>query len=140
MKIIIDDVENKYTDKFLSYLKSKFFNVFYKKINYKKLEPFEIYINELPKYKSLMRNYISANEICISGLYNIMVLRYGQTIVLKINENIFLPNTRIKLIELCKLINEGNLLLRPYPIFTEVFDEIKKDIEKYYASYALGEN
>lgn len=137
MKILIIDKDNKYTDSFLEYVKSRCRDIYYKKVNLKKLKPFETYINELPEYKSLMKKYISSNEICITGLYNIMICRYGQTIVLKIDENSFLPNTRIKIIELCKLINNGNLLLKPYPIFTEIFDEIKENIEVYYAEYVL---
>ena len=137
MKILITDKDNKYTYDFLEYVKSKCRDIYYEKVNVKKLKPFEVYINELPEYKSLMKKYISANEICISGLYNIMILHYGQNIVFKIDENNLLPNTKIKIIELCKLINNGNLLLKPYPIFTEIFDEIQKNIEVYYAEYVL---
>lgn len=137
MRVLINDRDNKYTDEFFYFVKNKIKSYFYQRINMKRLEPFEVFINETPKYKSLLKKYISAFDICISAIYNIVIVRYGENIVLKIDENAIVPNTNIKLINLCKLINEGNLVLKAYPIFTEIFDYVKDNIEKIYAEYAL---
>lgn len=137
MRILIIDRDGKYDDEFFDFVKTKIKNYFYQILNIKRLEPFEIFINKNPKYYSLFKKYISALDICISAIYNIVVIRYGENIVLKIDENSVVPNTNIKLINLCKLINEGNLVLKAYPIFTEIFDYVKNNIEKIYAEYAL---
>lgn len=139
MKILITDEAGKYTDDFLNYVLAKFKDIYYEIVDERKLAPFEVYINELPRYKSLMKNHISAKEICITALYNIRILHYRQDVIFKIDETVYLPNTRIKLIELCKLINDGTLLLRSYPIFTEIFDWVKDNIEVYYAEYILSD-
>ena len=121
MKILITDKDNKYTYDFLEYVKSKCRDIYYEKVNVKKLKPFEVYINELPEYKSLMKKYISANEICISGLYNIMILHYGQNIVFKIDENNLLPNTKIKIIEI------QNELKEVYDKYKQILNEYTRD-------------
>ena len=137
IRILISDIENKYTDDFFEFVKYKMREYFYSHLDYKKLEPFDIFINENPKYKSIFNKHISAYDICISALYNIEILRFGKNIVLKIDENAVIPNTNRKLIELCKLINEGNLVLKAYPIFTDIFNYVKNNIEEIYIEYVL---
>lgn len=140
MKLFIVDKDKKFDNDFFNVVKEKLLDLYYEKVNVEKLLPFEEYINELPKYKSLLKNYIYATEICQIAFYNVVMLRFGDNITIKIDEKVRLPNTNIKLIDLCKLINNGNLKLQAYPIFTEIFDEAKKNIEKYYIEYALKEN
>lgn len=137
IRILINDIEDKYTEDFFEFVKIKMRDYFYAHLNSKKLEPFDIFINENPKYQSIFKKHISAYDICVATLYNISVLRFGENIVLKIDENAVIPNTNRKLIELCKLINEGNLVLKAYPIFTEIFDYVKNNIEEIYIEYAL---
>ena len=137
IRILISDIEDKYTDDFFEFVKYKMRDYFYNHLKDKKLEPFDIFINENPKYQSIFKKHISSYDICISALYNINVLRFGKNIVLKIDENALIPNTNIKLIELCKLINEGNLVLKAYPIFTEIFKYVKDKIDEIYIEYVL---
>ena len=137
IRILIRDEENKYTDDFFEFVKYKMREYFYSHLEYKKLEPFDIFINEMQKYQSIFKKHISAYDICISVLYNVIVLRFGKNIVLKIDENAVIPNTNRKLIELCKLINEGNLVLKAYPIFTDIFNYVKNNIEEIYIEYVL---
>ena len=137
MRLLIVDRDDKYTDEFFDFVKEKIRSYFYTHVKVKKLEPFEVFINESPEYKFPLRKYISCYDICIAALYNIVVVRYGRNIVLKIDENSVVPNTNIKLIDLCKLINEGNLVLKAYPIFTEIFNYVKNNIEDLNLEYAL---
>ena len=94
-------------------------------------------MNEVSRYKSILKKHISITEVCQIAFQNIIVLRFGNNITIKINEKVLLPNTNVKLIELCKLINNGNLDLKAYPIFTEIFNDVKDNLEKYYSEYAL---
>lgn len=140
MKIRIIDNNHKYTDEFLDFLIQKIRDKFTKDVKIEKLEPFEIYINELPRYKSIFKKYMPAYEICLMALYNIVVIKYDSSYVLKIDETQKIPQTNIKIIEICKLINNGNIMLKAYPIFTDVFKYVQTHVENYYAEYVLGEN
>ena len=139
MKAFLIDTQNQYTKDLLEYLKDKLREYFNSIVDYDKLVPFEIYINELPKYKSLFKKYITAYEICNAALYNIEILSTSQTHVLRINPVEKLLNTPIKIEELCKLINNGNLYLKAYPIFTKIFQYAQRNVDKIYSEYTLGE-
>mgnify|MGYP007070089418 CR=1 FL=1 len=39
---------------------------------------------------------------------------------------------------MCKLIDQGNLDMSPYPIFTKTFNKIIEDFDTLYNSYTLG--
>lgn len=138
MKILITDEAGKYTDDFLNYILAKFRDIYYEIVDGRKLAPFEVYINELPEYKSVFKKYMSAYEICLMALYNIVVLKYDSSYVLKIDETQKIPQTNIKIIEICKLINNGNIMLKAYPIFTDVFKYVQTHVENYYAEYVLN--
>lgn len=139
MKILITDVENKYTEGFFDFLIRKTQTRFFENLNVKKLESFEVFINESPRYKSLFRKYISAYDICVTALHNLKVLRYETLSSIVIDNTVLMPGTSIKVLELCKLIDEGNLGLKAYPIFSNTFKEVQGEIETYYAEYVFGE-
>ena len=140
MEIRIVDKSGNYDELFFSFLKDKIREKFYDEVNVKKLLPFEIFINENPKYKSLFKKYISAYDICLTAFYNLKLIDYKPIYLLKIDEVIKLPNTNIKLIELCKLIDNGNIGLKAYPIFTKVFKYVQEHVEEYYAEYTFKGN
>lgn len=139
MKIFIINDDDKYTGDFLKFVIEKTRELFLEKLNKQKLQSFEIFINKNPKYNSLFKKYIPAYEICYSALYNLHVKHFGSVITIEIDSMINLPNTSIKLIELVELIDKGNLVLKAYPIFTEVFKEIEDKIENLYAEFILKE-
>lgn len=140
MKIIIVDEEGRFDNKFISYVKDQLRTKFLEDVEYKKLKPFEIYINEVPRYKSLFKTYITAAEIYSAALYNIQTVTTTYSYILQINPMVTIPNTTVKVEEVCKLIDDGNLFLKAYPIFTKTFRYIQDNIEALYAKYELGED
>lgn len=139
MKIFLIDDNQRFTNDFLNYLQVELRDYFFNVVDYKKLLPFEIYINELPRYKSLFKKYITSYEICNSALYNIKILSTKNSHTLTIDDKAILPGTSIKVLEICTLINDGNLILKAYPIFTKSFHYIQSNVERLYAEYVLGE-
>lgn len=139
MRIVLTDTENRFDDKFLNYLKTVLRDKFFELVNYRKLLPFEIFINGVTRYKSLLKKYISSSEICNIALYNIKVTSTTYSHTLEIDAMATIPNTTIKIKEICSLIDDGNLYLKAYPIFTETFQYVQTNIEEIYAKYALGE-
>lgn len=51
------------------------------------------------------------------------------------NRDILLPGYDIKLNAACKLINYGNNEFKGYPILTQIFNDIRKNIIEYYEEY-----
>lgn len=139
MKVLFTDNENKYDVEFIDVLIRKIRNLFFERLNRNKLIPFEVFINENPEFNSLYKKSFSAYEICLTAMYNLKVIKYGIMYNIEIDSTAKLPGTDIKLIQLCELINDGNLVLKAYPIFSDVFKEIQSKIEEYYAEYILEE-
>jgi len=136
MKLILFDTERKYTDDFIDFLKTKMIYAGLGEYNPKKTVLHEVYINEF--YKSKFKKHISAREVIISGLYNISWQRYVDKIVIEINPNQLIAGTDAKLYEVCKLINFGTLDLPAYPIFTDLFETFKRNIDRWYDYYGNG--
>ena len=103
---------------------------------------------KLIKYKDYFKNnnlgWITYNnktiipspyEILIAGIKNLIVYRYPDKYVITINPNKILPKTSAKLNDICKLINYGTLSISRYPIFTEVFEIISKQVPYLYETF-----
>lgn len=131
--------KNSYPDEFVDYLIIQLQKRFLKTLEVNKLKELEDYLNSVPKYKSIFIKYLKAKDICIAGIYNISADRTKTNLRLYINPNVKYYGTNIKLVDLCKFINNGNLQCPGYPIFSESFNYIKNNIEKYYLKY-LFEN
>ena len=77
----------------------------------------------------------SPYEILIAGIKNLIVYRQPDKYVITINPNKILPKTSAKLNDICKLINYGTLSVSRYPIFTEVFEIISKQVPYLYETF-----
>lgn len=136
MNLVLFDRQLKYTDDFLNFLIPKMIYRGLGEYNPKKTVLQEVYINEF--YKSKFRKYIAAKDVIISGFYNLTWQRYADKIVIEIDPNCLLVGTTAKLNEVCKLINYGTLEISAYPIFTEVFNYFKENIDRWYDYYGSG--
>ena len=64
--------------------------------------------------------------------------RFGSDYVIEINNNLFMNNSVAKLVDICNLINFGNLNCYAYPVFTQMFDYIREDFYMLYRFYFGG--
>ena len=86
-----------------------------KTITSAKLERFDAYIND-PKNNIITIKLLSCSDILRAGVYNLICTQVGDYYTIRLDSNIFIPNSNAKFINIISLINSGNLMLRPYPI------------------------
>ena len=80
---------------------------------------------------------ITAQNILIAAGLNLDVKNYGDIIIIKINENVMFNNSQIRLIDLCKLLNNGTLEIRGTNVFSDTFDYIANNMDQIYLTYIL---
>ena len=77
----------------------------------------------------------TAYETIITGIKNLKTYKYPDQYIIKINPNKILPKSSAKLNDICNLINYGNLSLKGYPIFSEGFEIISKQVPYLYEAF-----
>jgi len=75
-------------------------------------------------YKSVLKRYISCKEIVYSSVKSITYETFTNMYIIKIDDNALLPMTRVKIIDLVKLINYGNLWINGLPIYSKIFNGV----------------
>lgn len=125
MKIIL---KREYEYSFVNAIKRKIIRDIKLSINHAKLVQIDKYFSEV-----LLLDY-SARDIINFSLKHIIIVIYEDKYELKIDNNIYYKDN-VKLIDLVKLINFGNLELRPYPIYTKEFNKITDNIDNLYLMY-----
>lgn len=109
----------------------------------------EIYLDErqLARFDAFLNNesiimftdkasrYVSTRNILIGGVYNLIVEKVQNSYNIKIDPNINIPNTYAKFIDVIKLVNNGNLSLAAYPIYTDMMNHFAENLQDYYGDY-----
>ena len=130
-------IDNIYSEDFLKWLMKRMFFIGLDYVNSHKeqLKPLDEYLSKSIQGK---RKY-SALNIIIAGLRNLTITHNKNQSIISINERTKLPlSNKILLYTVCKLINYGSLDLKPFPVFTYVFDYVANNIIKLYNEYELG--
>lgn len=122
-----------YNKGFIQYLKKQIMKFLIVKLNSNKLSAFDDYLQSIYGDKT-----ITAKRIIFIGLSNLVCSDYGDKAIISIDDKICYPNTNVKILDLCRLINYGSADLKPYPIFTLTFNHFNSNIEKYSERYADG--
>ena len=97
------------------------------------------YINENIKLFSRQDDYIDAKEILYRGANSLIYEESSNKFIIKIDEKQKINNVLLSVYNFCKLINYGNLSMRGANIFTNIFDNTKKDLDKLIDLYYSGE-
>ena len=125
----------KYNDKFfvdmLIYKMKDWFNA---NFDSKKLTLAQEYVDSAPQYKSIFIKKIDLVECCYIALNNLKSEHYSARYVIRLNDDV-LYGTTIKLKEIINLITYGNLVVKPYPIFVNMFNFFQNNIDEYYNEY-----
>lgn len=66
---------------------------------------------------------------------NLRCLNHSTRYIIEINPNEIAPKTSAKLIDICSLINYGNLDMPPYSIFEDTFRYIASHLSDLYNEY-----
>lgn len=131
MLLIVDNKD--ITESFIPYLKNRMLRHICFILDDSKLIRFDEYFksNEFTKD-------ITSKHIIMLAMSNLQHKRYDENTHIFINPNITYPGTSIKIVDLCKVINFGNLSVEGYPIFTMTFDHFSRNIKKYVEKCAMG--
>lgn len=97
------------------------------------------YINEYIKSFSRIEDFIDVEDILTEGVENIIYKESTKDFTIKIKENHYIKNVLLDIESFCKLINYGNLMMQGTHIFTDVFNDTKKDLDKLIELYYSGE-
>ncbi len=133
--IIYKDENKKVTRQFIKHLLNIIF-IYGKSYLYndmKRVSKINKYLHEtIPEYKS------NTVHVILQGLSHIKIEEYGSYYRLRVDENLMIPGTIIRVYDICNLVNDGNLEVQGISIFDKSFEYIRDNIKTLYALYAVN--
>ena len=130
-------IPNSYDDDFYSFIINYIEKIGVGRIDRKKLINWDLYFNSFSKLTNNFKKNISSYEIIISGIYNLIYIKREREVVIKIDPSQKLPGINAKINVLCSTINNGNLIVKGYPIFTDLFTYISNNLDSIHLLYEL---
>ena len=118
---------------FVQYLKSELSKIIKVNIDDSKIKQLDIYFNELLNGYNA---YYTTRQIIEMGANNLTITIFPQYYLIGIDGNMLLPQTDIKLLDACKLINDGNVELKGFPIFNNCINFISDNIDYFYYKWS----
>ena len=143
MRIVIEDINPLDLEEFASYLIVQAKQNFLRDLDPSQLVRFQNFLEKHCSFfkKAAMKNKITYNikNIAIGAISNLELHISHGACVIRINPNVWVLNLPIKYVTIAKLINYGNTATAAYPIFTQVFEEIERNLSEYYARWLFEE-
>lgn len=123
---------------FLSFLKRRMLGYISMHINLDKVKAFDEYFES----DAFKRSY-GDTEVCSATIFkmsvtNLKIVHYPTYATISIDDKLMYPDTNIRLIDLCKLMNYGNLSVDAYPIISDTFRHFSTHMKYYVNKYRLG--
>ena len=135
--ILIVDKKYSYND-FISFLKRRMLQYFASNVNLKKIKLYNEYFNSEEFKEKYGDVSIDSFTVIKIGITNLKSIKYPTYTELTIDDKLTYPGTDIKIKDLCKIINYGNLSIDAYPIFTDMFRYFTIRMKTYVNKYELG--
>lgn len=127
MQLIID---KNYEREFIDLLIEKIKRDILYNISRDKLVPYDIYINKNYKFKKVRLSI----EFIKKALNNLKIIHLDTDgYIIELDKTQRIDNVKVE--EIVKLINYGNIGLSPYPFLLDEFKLMNDNIETYYYSY-----
>lgn len=140
MNLIIQNKSNIELTDFCNFIINKMQEYLPSIIDERKLVKFNEYLNNNYQIRFTYKAYtLSVKSLLISGVYNLVCKKHGNDYIIEIDRNVNIPNTYIKLIDIIKLVNYGNLSLQAYPIYDELMNKFANDLDMLYEQYINGD-
>lgn len=139
MYLEISNHQGLLTKSFGNWLIKELHNNFFINLNEAKLKNWDTYFEKSDEYKSIYKKKIITKEILIIGIKNLICKEAATKLIIQINPNLFVPGLdRIRIDQLCRVINYGTITTQGYPIFTDLFIEVSDNINQYIDKYING--
>ena len=124
-------LEGNYSPRFINFLIKIIKNRVITKLSLNKLKAWDKYLDTINK------NHESAKEIILISLSELVYVIEDNYIIITINNNYVLSKLHLKLIDAIKLINFGNMEIKGYPIISDTFQYVEKNIKGYEKRFHL---
>lgn len=123
-------------DGFADFLSFMLHGWFINHVNPEKILIVQNYVDNNSKYKSIYVKRIDVYSILEYLVSHLVVEKSSKWMsIIKLDDQSTVYGLNIKLIDILKLVNFGNMELKPYPIFTKMFSVFQKDIDVLYLQY-----
>ena len=141
MHLVIDNPENLDLDGFCKWLIPQIQRYLEASIDDNHLIRWDYYLNMGSTFLKTYRfdRQVSSREILIAGSYNLVVKKQPTQYTIELNLNTIIPNSSAKFINVITLINNGNLSMQGYNIYTQVMNYIADNIDYYFKAYLQSE-
>lgn len=96
------------------------------------------YINKNNYFATPLKKNFSSKEILYAALYHLVVRNYWDRTIITFDESATIPNTFTKFTTVLRLINFGTVSILGYPIITDEFSYIEKNLDELYEIYEEG--
>lgn len=134
MRLVIE--ENDLIDiKFIKWLIKRIKKLIILKCNSRKLSSIQNYVDNNNPFNT--RNKISINGIILQASQNIIFYKHKSYFYIMVNPIIRAQGMDLKLEDVCKFINYGNFEMPGYPLFTNIYFDIKDNIKEYLKQYLI---
>jgi len=137
MQLILNFID----EGFNKYLVDKMYFWMSSNLNPEKLNQLQLFVNSDPIFKSIYIKHIDLKEICYVAIQTLRfdIYRSANRVKVTVNPDLKIYGLdTIRIIDIVNLINYGNLFVKPYPIFSEMFGYFNNHIYDIYNMYILG--
>lgn len=107
-------------------------------LDIEKLSPAQEYVDTTNEYKSIYTPRIDLSGLCLSCSSIIKIEDYNTYFELVFDNNATVYGTLIKTVDIFNLINYGNIVVKPYPIFDYMQNYYNSNIEELFDNYSFG--
>lgn len=136
MELVIYDSEGVLSSHFSKWFLRIIKETLIQNIDKQKAKMWNEYLNSTTTFKSIYLKNIDAVSVLMIGINNIVLTRVQNKLIYHIDNNQYVPGLdRVKVIDICKLINYGTLSHPAYPLFTSVFTEMQQHFSEYVDVY-----
>ena len=130
---------NKYIDDyFIEWLIDVIRHKIISQIDNKRIHIFNDIVNDNQIFNEVNPNIkvkFDVRKAIILALNSMRYRRIKNVYIIDIGNNILFPHYQVKLDTVCRLLNYGNTQIKGYPIFSQVFNDIRKNLKQYYQEY-----
>lgn len=136
MRIIIP-VTTEYAEDFIQWLVERIKGMIFLSLNMKKLKSFEMYQKDEEIFKPHTKESGNLNfkKAILKGIKSINYTRIKDNWIISIPQNKPYPGYYATIYSICKFVNNGNMDIQGYNLFSKVFIRVKTNLTKYYNQF-----
>ena len=135
MKLVLKSKETILDDRFIMHVINLFPSIVFSKENQRKLKAIDKYLQE---NVFTGRRKFTTKQIINIVLKNMVYHTDGRNATIEISNTAVFPFYIIKVKDVAKLINDGNLEIKGTHIFSDLFNTVKENIINIRNNYEMG--